>query len=243
MEKKMADICELKNHLISFAQQNQEMSDIPMYGQVIDMIKDLYEAEKDCWKACYYKEMVEMMKKEKENPEMQRRFGYDNWRYSSGQFAPKGHGHYAGYPMIPMDMMYGMEPEWMNGMPMTGPFGYSGGSGSGDGQGGRGGNSGGSSGGGRGGSSSGRGGSSGGRYGYPMEDWMGQQNPYEMYQESRRYYHESKNPEAKMEMEQHAKEHVEETMDSIRDIWEESTPELRREMKKNLTNLVNNLPA
>lgn len=238
MEKKMHDICDLKNRLISYAQANAECDagSIHEYGEVIDMIKDCYEMEEKCWKACYYKELVEAMKKEKENPEMMRgRFGYDNWRYnSSGQFAPKGQGHYAGYPMIPMDMMYGMEPEWMNG-----PFGYSGGSGSGGQGDGRGGNSGGSSGGS--GGSSGR--YSGGRYGYPMEDWMTQQNPYDMYQESRRHYHESKSPEDKREMEHHAKEHVEETMDSIRDIWEESSPELRREMKKNLSNLVNNLPA
>ena len=25
------------------------------------------------------------------------RMGYDNWRYSSGRFAPKGRGHYSGF--------------------------------------------------------------------------------------------------------------------------------------------------
>lgn len=30
-------------------------------GQVVDMIKDLAEAEEKCWKACYYKSVVEAM--------------------------------------------------------------------------------------------------------------------------------------------------------------------------------------
>lgn len=247
MEKKINEISELKNHLIGFAQQNQECSEgsIPLYGQVIDMIKDLAEAEEKCWKACYYKKIVEAMKKEEKEGHPQR-FGYDNWRYmSTGEFAPKGQGTYSpGYrPMIPMDMMYGMEPEWM-----AGPYGYSGNNrrsnnsgSSGNGRG-NSGSYGGNNSGGDGSSTSGNYGGSG-RYGYPMEDWMASQNPYDRYQESRRHYHESKSPEDRKEMEHHAKEHVEETMNSIRDIWEESSPELRKEMKKNLSSLVNALPA
>ncbi len=231
MDKKMNDICELKNHLISFAQQHQECdpASIPVYGEVIDMIKDLYEAEEKCWKACYYKEVVEAMKKEKEcYPEMiNMRSGYDNWRFRSGEFAPKGHGHYAGFrPMMPDDMKYGMYPEWM-----TGAYGYSTNRSS---MGNRGGNN-------QTGNPDQRGSN---RYGYPMDEyWAGMRSPYDMYQESRRHYHESKSPEDRKEMEQHAKEHVEETMDSLRDIWEESTPELRKEMKKNLSGLINALPA
>lgn len=30
-------------------------------GQIVDMIKDLSEAEEKCWKACYYKSVVENM--------------------------------------------------------------------------------------------------------------------------------------------------------------------------------------
>lgn len=217
MEKRMYDICELKNHLITFAKEHQECdaASIPVYGEVIDMIKDLYEAEKDCWKACYYKEMVEAMKEEKEES---RRYGYDHYRYSSGRFAPKGHGHYSGYrPMDPRDP--NMIPEW-DMSPW--PYGYRNPMGRDNNQTGnpdqRGSN----------------------RYGFPMDEWA---TPYERYMESRRHYHESKSPEDRKEMEQHAKEHVEETMNSIRDIWEESSPELRKEMKKNLTNLVNSMPA
>ena len=33
-------------------------------GKVVDMIKDLAEAEEKCWKACYYKTVVEAMEEE-----------------------------------------------------------------------------------------------------------------------------------------------------------------------------------
>lgn len=63
-------------------------------GEVVDMIKDLAEADKACWEACYYKSIVEAMEKADEESE---RMGYDNWRYSSGRFAPTGRGTRSGY--------------------------------------------------------------------------------------------------------------------------------------------------
>ena len=62
-------------------------------GKVIDMIKDLAEAEEKGWKACYYKTIIDDMYSYDQNDRM----GYDNWRYSSGRFAPKGKGHYSGF--------------------------------------------------------------------------------------------------------------------------------------------------
>lgn len=215
MEKKMNDICEMKNRLITLTQTAMEdpKIDVHTMGEMVDMVKDCYEMEKDCWKACYYKSIVEAMKEEKEHPESAR-YGYDHYRYAStGQFAPKGHGTYhAGYPMNDH-----MMPEWDMS---NGPYGYrssasmrsSGGMGTGR---------------------------SSNRYGYPMDERG--MTPYDMFQESRKHYHESKTPEARKEMEHHAKEHVEEAMDSFRDIWDESSPELRKEMKKHLTNLVNSM--
>lgn len=203
MEKKMNDICEIKNRLISYAQAGLETEgDVHVMGEVIDMIKDCYEMEEKCWKACYYKTIVEAMK-DAEGPS--ERYGYDNYRYRSGRFAPKGHGHFAGY--IPMDMMPGHDAMYQKpyGFPMDED-------------------------------------GNNGRSGYPMPR-MNMQNPYSKYLESRRHYHESKDPEARKEMEHHAKEHVEEVEDTVRDIWDDATPELRKEMKRNLTNLVNSLPA
>lgn len=74
-------------------------------GALTDMVKDMAEAKKDLWKACYYETIVEAMKEESMGEE--HRYGYDNWRYSSGRFAPKGRGHLSGYmPYLKMD-----EPE------------------------------------------------------------------------------------------------------------------------------------
>lgn len=205
MEKKMNDICEIKNRLISNAQvalQDPKIT-VETMGEIIDMVKDCYEMEEKCWKACYYKELVEEMKGTGDSG----RAGYDHYHYASGKFAPKGRGHYVGYPMNDH-----MMPEWDMSM---GPYGYprTGGRMKGS-----------------------------NRYGYTADGMdMYDMTPYDKFQESRKHYHESKNPEARKEMEQHAKDHVEETIESMQDIWDESSPELRKEMKKHLTNLVNSM--
>lgn len=87
-------------------------------GAVADMIKDLAEAEEKCWKACYYKSIVEAMEEEKEDE----RRGYNSNRYpSSGRYAPKGSGTRMGYmpyyPTMNEDlgrMGYPMYPPMMN---------------------------------------------------------------------------------------------------------------------------------
>ena len=92
------------------------------FGQVIDMIKDLNEAE---YRAVIVKSMKEADEEEKEydkellktlkaeyGEEGGRRF-YDNYRYASGRFAPKGRGIRRGYDEIPY---YHMMPEMRDSM-------------------------------------------------------------------------------------------------------------------------------
>lgn len=90
-------------------------------GQVVDMIKDLNEAE-------YKAVIVKAMKKaEEENEEydkillreLKEEYGedagkrfYDHYRYSDGRFAPKGHGTYRGYS----EPNYHMTPEMYRDM-------------------------------------------------------------------------------------------------------------------------------
>lgn len=63
-------------------------------GKALDMVKDLASAEKDVWEKCYYESIVEAMEEEEEWLKKEgHRMGYDRWRYSSGRYAPKGHGH------------------------------------------------------------------------------------------------------------------------------------------------------
>ena len=92
------------------------------FGQVIDMIKDLNEAE---YRAVIVKSMKEADEEEKEydkellktlkaeyGEEGGRRF-YDNYRYANGRFAPKGRGTRRGYDEPPY---FHMTPEMYRGM-------------------------------------------------------------------------------------------------------------------------------
>lgn len=88
-------LCEVFNNLMRWVEENKDCSDVKTMGEVIDMVKDVAEAEEKCWKACYYKSIVEAMDEAEEWDE-DGRMGYDNWRYASGRYAPKGHGHKTG---------------------------------------------------------------------------------------------------------------------------------------------------
>lgn len=90
-------------------------------GQVVDMIKDLNEAE---YKAVIvkamkkaeeekeeYDKMVLRELKEEYGEDAGRRF-YDHYRYLDGRFAPKGHGTYRGYS----EPYYHMTPEMYRDM-------------------------------------------------------------------------------------------------------------------------------
>lgn len=90
-------------------------------GQVVDMIKDLNEAE-------YKAVIVKAMKKAEEEKEeydkvllreLKEEYGedagrrfYDHYRYLDGRFAPKGHGTYRGYS----EPNYHMTPEMYRDM-------------------------------------------------------------------------------------------------------------------------------
>lgn len=92
-------------------------------GQVVDMIKDLNEAE---YKAVIVKAMKKADEEKEEYDkmllrEMKEEYGedsgrryYDHYRYASGRFAPKGHGSYRrGYEEPPY---YHMTPEMYRDM-------------------------------------------------------------------------------------------------------------------------------
>lgn len=103
-------------------------------GQVVDMIKDLNEAEykavivKAMKKADEEKEEYDKMLlrelKEEYGEDAGRRY-YDHYRYADGRFAPKGHGTYRrGYEEMPYyhmtpDMYRDMDRDTMNRMYYT----------------------------------------------------------------------------------------------------------------------------
>lgn len=126
------DICSLCETLIELVKadvaKGGDCLDVNVTGPAVDMIKDLCDAKEKLCKAEYYKTATDAMK---ENPmsfapeyvqdQIQNdRAGYDHWRYSSGRFAPTGHGHRSGYTEMPytdhhMPEMDRMENEYKHG--------------------------------------------------------------------------------------------------------------------------------
>lgn len=218
---KLGDIREIRCCLIDWAKTNKENPDIPCYGQVIDMIKDCYEMEKDAYKGFYYEMAgLDICQQMGEVPNV--RAGYDHWRTSSGRFAKKGTGHYsAGYDReydiqmrsgriddrMPHEMRSdiwdnqraGARPYMKTSTRMTG------------------------------------------RYGYPMDEHH--TKAYNDFDDARRHYHDSNDPNAKKEMDEHAAAHAKEVIMTSKDIYKEASPELRKKLKEDFTKMVNDFAA
>lgn len=224
MKAKAEALCCIKDSLITALRDQIDRGvqgiDTREAGEVVDMIKDLTEAEEKCWKACYYKCIVESMHEEKEMMRKmppEQRMGYDSWRYNSGRFAPTGRGHYdpAGY--TPMED--GQIPAWSEKMHDMDPW-MSSSVGYGDGA-----------------NRDGQNRSSSGtsdRYGYtPSMRGM----RYDNYAKARRGYDERKDAQSKTHMDTTAKEYVVDMAESIREMWKDADPALRKEIKNHFVAL------
>lgn len=177
-------------------------------GEVIDMIKDLAETEKNCMEALYYQKVIEaMVSYDEPRYDGSANMGYNRNRYkSSGRFAPTGSGSRMGFmpPHVPYTEYGGdMSPEdYMREAKM----GYS---------------------------------------DNMMMDTRSNANmdtrygkAYNDYKIRRRHYTETKSPEDKKEMEAHAEEHVRDTIATIKDIWGDADPALKRRMREDFTKLL-----
>lgn len=109
MHKKMEDLTDIKNKLIQWMKSEidkdgapSSLEEIKVMGEVVDMVKDIAEAEEKCWKACYYKEIVCAMDDERGDMGGER-MGYNPRRYASGRYAPSGRGHMGYVPGMPSD--------------------------------------------------------------------------------------------------------------------------------------------
>lgn len=141
---KYSDIHDVKKSLVDAVKakmaEGVQNIDAAEMGAVVDMIKDLAQAEKDCMEACYYASVVEAMDEEdgEDGP-----YGYNRRRYADGRFAPRGRGSVrrgrSGYTPNdemgrPWEEMYGYSPsgsyEGQNGpqgrstTPTDGRMGY-----------------------------------------------------------------------------------------------------------------------
>ena len=64
---------------------------------------------------------------------------------------------------------------------------------------------------------------------------------FDDYMKYKRYYTETKSPSQKDEMDAKANEYVGETISSIRDIWRDSDPEMRKKLNAEFVKLANEM--
>ena len=193
-----------------------ECMDTEETGEVVDMIKDLAEAKKNCFKAKYYETVVEAMEDAEEEEEsmmklaMKGHMGYTPRRSSST-------GRYVGRPgYVPM---YMWDDEDM--MASDGMMGYT------------------PTGGNR--SQSGNNMSEmGGRGDYGSSQYG---RPYEEFRMAKRRYTETKSPEDKQRMNEHANEHIMASITSLREVFNAADPDMKRRVKQDLASLVNEMNA
>lgn len=219
-------LCEVKKDLLEglcgeIEAKGFHCMDAEETGEVVDMIKDLADAEKNCYKAEYYKSIVEAMEEAEEEEELMMKLGmggkmgYNPHRSSST-------GRYMGRPgYVPMHMMD--DEDFVAQMDWDGPrMGYTP-----SGQGNR------SQSGNNVPNMGGRGGYTDGmsRYGRPYEDWR----------MAKRSYTETHSQEDKDRMNEHANEHIMASITSIREIFNAADPEMKRRVRQDLTSLVNEL--
>lgn len=239
----------------AFEENKTHVGQIPV-TDVVDMIKDLNEAE---YYAIIAKEMKEAKEEEKDDEkselrEMRKmmsggrgdRMGYDNWRWRNGRFAPKGRGHRTrmGYvpPMVEMpyweDDMNEYGPEFMDDVYMRSGYtsGRNGGSSRGNNRGGDYGSRGGESS--RMGNDSSRG--DYGRSGYEdgrSRSGRGEESSrygrsYDKYRDRRRHYTENKDDDSKKMMKESISEVFDDMEDIFVDVLKDLDPAERKEYKQ-----------
>lgn len=226
-------ICEIKADLIENLKSEIKMAgfdkmDTDETGQIIDMIKDLAEAEKSHMEMCYYKKIVEAMEEsEEEDDERHDRMGYNSRHYANGRFAPKGRGTRMGYipdMMMQYPYIYGYvnDPDFEDNM-RNRRMSYQP-------------------------SGAGNRSQSGSKMGYGDWDWDPDDDPkqsreYNEYKRAKRHYTETKSPADKQQMDEHAMKHMNQAMDSFREMWKDADPTMRKRMKADLTALVGEMPT
>lgn len=214
----LKDLCDLERQLIDGLKCEMahglysENVSIPQLRQVFDMLKDVVETKKNCMKAWYYDTVTEAMLNagDRTRYDYDDPMGYDKWRYTSGEFAPKGHGKRTGYRpgippiytgMVPLsqDDLY---PEAMMGYPYDRipsdelpRMDHDG--------------------------SVGRSPHHSGRYGYSYDE-----------------YKDAKDKHDKSGMDSKARSHIGDMMTTTREIWKDADPALRKSLKDDLTAFV-----
>ncbi len=179
------------------------------FGEVVDMIKDLSEAEKNKMEACYYKTLINAMEESEYGEDYDEYGPMERRGYSRGsRGGNRGRSNYSSRRNYPMDegMMYNQRyDEYMNGRMGYSNGAYGGGS--------------------RGMSSNSSNNSS--RYGYS----------YDKYMSNRRNYSKT-DPEDKQERIKMMEEYSTDLIGSISKVMEDVSPEEKQMLKNNLNKVM-----
>ena len=222
--KKMCEpLEEAVKHELSKGIENVDAKEL---GEVVDMIKDLYEAKEKLVKACYYKQIMEAMEEhdfedEEEIMDEGRRGYRGQSRDSMGRFTSRGNrggqsrsrGRRGYEPVMMMPEEYGYE-EMNRDMDMDMGRMYYQGQGGSSGRGGSGGNSGGYS--------------DGSRYGYSHDKYMNERKKYS-----------KEDPEDKKKRTELLNEYMEDFMDSAKEMISDMSSEEKQMWKSKLNKLIN----
>lgn len=209
------DMKHIKKTLASWLKEEvnhgKECFDTKSCGEVSDIIKDMAEAIKECYEACYYKTIIEAMNEGREPS-----YGYNHRHMSNGEFASSGKGHYVrGYnpgpymDQIPYINAYMHDPDFKDHMmdDNTMLLGYSP-------------------------NSDGRGDNSGSSGNLNRMDNSRDGEIYDNYRNARKHYQDSKSINDKVKMEEHYMTYMNNTLKNLRSMWEEADPYLKEKVKK-----------
>lgn len=201
--------CEVKNTLLKWIAEEigcgkeSYLEHFEAIGEMVDEVKDLAEAEKDCMKKKYYEMLICEMMQEDEDMNDVGRMGYDKWHYASGKFAPKGRGHrvptsttrsgFTPMPLNPIDRNpHDAGPYWRES-PMY----------------------------------------MNDRMGYPMDSMGEAMTPsrygqgFEEYKERKKQYSETGGEQEKMDMDSKIEEATYDSLDAMREMWRDANPDVR----------------
>lgn len=192
-ESKLNDLCEIKNTLIAAlsSEINGDLKSVNTHeaGAVIDMIKDICEAERNYRESCYYKAVTDAMEEKSLESE---RYGYR---------MPEKRSYRPYMDQEPYVDEYLSNPEFSENMRRVGYTPTTHVNGTGD------------------------------RYG----------KSYREYQMSKRHYTDTNSARDKEEMNMHASEHMTDTILTIRDIYRNSDPDLKKRIKTDLSGLISEM--
>lgn len=92
----VGEIYELKNKILAqvkkeITERGVEKMDVEEVGKMVDMVKDLADAEKNCWKADYYRAVTEAMGSQGYSQ------GYTPMGYAADNRGPVPMGYAYGY--------------------------------------------------------------------------------------------------------------------------------------------------